>query len=420
MTRPVLELYEDVHWVDPSTLELLDLLIERVRTLRVLVIITFRPEFSPPWSGHAHVTSLPLNRLGRRQGAAIVDQLTGGKSLPGEILEQIVAKTDGVPLFVEELTKTVLESGLLRDAGDRYELAGPLPPLAIPASLHDSLMARLDRLAPVKEVAQIGAVIGREFSYELLATVADMPTSELGRRSTNSSTPSSSSAMAARQSHLQLQARAGAGRGLSVAAQIQTAAAACADRGRHSAAPAGSGRAAARSGRSSPKRSRHACGGGRRLAQGRGAGRAQLGASRGHGACQQGRRVAQTIAETREWAEQELALQLIRRRFSIVTAGYAASIAGQAYGRAAELTAQIGDRKQQFRVLDGYWTYHAVEGNVGRAYEVAQEMAALAAEIDSTDHHVFACQAMGVSSLLLGEFRRARDYLARRSMPALG
>ena len=148
--RPVLELYEDVHWVDPSTLELLDLLIERVRTLRVLVIMTFRPEFSPPWSGHAHVTSLPLHRLGRRQGAAIVDQLTGGKSLPGEILEQIVAKTDGVPLFVEELTKTVLESGLLRDAGDRYELAGPLPPLAIPSSLHDSLMARLDRLAPVQ------------------------------------------------------------------------------------------------------------------------------------------------------------------------------------------------------------------------------------------------------------------------------
>ena len=135
--RPVLDLYEDLHWVDPSTLELLDLLIERVRTLRVLVIMTFRPEFNPPWSGHAHVTSLPLHRLGRRQGAAIVDQLTGGKSLPGEILEQIVAKTDGVPLFVEELTKTVLESGILRDAGDRYELAGPLPPLAIPSSLHE-------------------------------------------------------------------------------------------------------------------------------------------------------------------------------------------------------------------------------------------------------------------------------------------
>ena len=118
------------------------------------------------------------------------------------------------------------------------------------------------------------------------------------------------------------------------------------------------------------------------------------------------------LPETREGAEQELALQLIRAESSIVTAGYAASVAGEAYGRAAELTAQIGDLKQQFRVLDGYWTYHAVEGNVRRAYEVAQQMAALAAEIDGIDHHVFAYQAMGVTSLFLGDFRRARDYLA--------
>ncbi len=170
--RPVLELYEDVHWIDPSTLELLDLLIERVRALPVLAVLTYRPEFSPPWSGHAHVTSLLLNRLGRRQGAAMVERVTGGKALPSEVLDQIVARTDGVPLFVEELTKTVLESGLLRNAGDRYELTSPLPSLAIPATLQDSLMARLDRLAPVKEVAQIGAVIGREFSHELLAAVS--------------------------------------------------------------------------------------------------------------------------------------------------------------------------------------------------------------------------------------------------------
>ncbi len=136
--RPVLELYEDVHWVDPSTLELLDLLVEQVRGLPVLVVLTFRPEFNPPWAGRGHVTLLPLNRLGRRQGAAIVERLTDGKALPAEVVEQIVTKTDGVPLFVEELTKTVVESRLLRDAGDRYELAGPLPPLAIPATLHDA------------------------------------------------------------------------------------------------------------------------------------------------------------------------------------------------------------------------------------------------------------------------------------------
>ncbi len=170
----MLEQYEDVHWVDPSTLELLDLLVERVRALRVLVVLTYRTEFSPPWIGQSHVTALTMNRLGRRQGAAMVDRVTGGKALPDEILDQILAKTDGVPLFVEELTRTVLESGLLTDAGDHYELSGPLPPLAIPATLHDSLMARLDRLAPVKEVAQLAATLGRSFSFELLAAVSSM------------------------------------------------------------------------------------------------------------------------------------------------------------------------------------------------------------------------------------------------------
>ena len=177
--RPVLQLYEDLHWADPSTLELLDMVVERARALPILVVITHRPQFSPPWSGQAHVTALPVNRLGRRQGAAMALRVTGGKALPPEILDQILERTDGVPLFLEELTRTLLESGLMTDVGDRYELTGPLPPLAIPANLHDSLMARLDRLAPVKELAQIGAVIGREFSHELIAAVADRPPEQL-------------------------------------------------------------------------------------------------------------------------------------------------------------------------------------------------------------------------------------------------
>jgi predicted ATPase len=177
--RPVLALYEDLHWADPSTLELLDMMVERVRVLPVLVVITHRPQFSTSWSGQAHVTAMPLNRLGRRQGAAMTLRVTGGKALPAKILDQILERTDGVPLFLEELTRTLLESGLMTDAGDHYELAGALPPLAIPANLHDSLMARLDRLAPVKELAQIGAVIGREFSHELLAAVADRPQEQL-------------------------------------------------------------------------------------------------------------------------------------------------------------------------------------------------------------------------------------------------
>jgi tetratricopeptide (TPR) repeat protein len=179
MQQPVLALYEDVHWIDPSTLELLGLVVERIRQLPVLVLITFRPELQPPWTGQAHVTPLTMSRFRRRQGADLVARVTGDKPLPVEVVEQIVARTDGVPLFIEELTKTVLESGLLADAGDRYELSGPLPPLAIPTTLHDSLMARLDRLAPVKEVAQTAAVIGREFSHELLAAVTPLPEPEL-------------------------------------------------------------------------------------------------------------------------------------------------------------------------------------------------------------------------------------------------
>jgi class 3 adenylate cyclase/tetratricopeptide (TPR) repeat protein len=177
--RPVLALYKDVHWIDPSTLELLGLVTERIRHLPVLALITFRPEFRPPWTGQAHITTLTMSRLDRRQAADLVARVTGDKSLPTVMVEQIVARTDGVPLFVEELTKAVLESGLLTDAGDHYEFLGPPPPLAIPATLHDSLLARLDHLAPAKEVAQIGAAIGREFSHALLAAVADRPGPEL-------------------------------------------------------------------------------------------------------------------------------------------------------------------------------------------------------------------------------------------------
>ena len=177
--QPVLLAYEDMHWSDPTTQELLGLTIERLQRLPVLLLITYRPEFSPPWPAQPHVSALALSRLGRREGAALVERVVRDKPLPDEVAAQIVAKTDGVPLFVEELTKTVLELGLLKDAGDHYELAGPLPPLALPSTLHDSLLARLDRLAPVKEIAQIGAALGREFSHALLAAVADRPEAEL-------------------------------------------------------------------------------------------------------------------------------------------------------------------------------------------------------------------------------------------------
>src|SRR5262249_62028173 len=136
------------------------------------LFFNFRPDFFPPWLDQPHVTIIQIDRLGRDKASAMIRDLAGGKELPAEVLEPIINKTDGVPLFVEELTKMVLESGLLRDAGDRYITVGPLRDFAIPTTLHDSLMARLDRLSAIKEVAQIGAAIGREFTYRLLAAVA--------------------------------------------------------------------------------------------------------------------------------------------------------------------------------------------------------------------------------------------------------
>jgi class 3 adenylate cyclase len=154
--EPVLFTVEDLHWVDPSTLELLSLILDQVATMSVLVVLTFRPDFPPPWASRAHFTHLTVSRFTRKQTELMVERVTAGKPLPAEVVQQVVTRTDGVPLFVEELTKMVLESGLLREEDGRYVLAGPLPPLAIPTTLQDSLMARLDRLATVKDVAQLG------------------------------------------------------------------------------------------------------------------------------------------------------------------------------------------------------------------------------------------------------------------------
>ena len=177
--QPVDMVFEDAHWIDPTSRELLDLIVERVRSLPVLLIVTFRPDFQPTWTGQPQVSMLALNRLDRRDRIALVDQIAGGKALPHEIVAQIADRTDGVPLFVEELTKSVLESGLLRAEPDRYVLDGALPPLAVPMTLHASLMARLDRLPSVRLVAQTGAAIGREFSYALLRAVSRLPEDEL-------------------------------------------------------------------------------------------------------------------------------------------------------------------------------------------------------------------------------------------------
>ncbi|MBT2321863.1 AAA family ATPase [Variovorax paradoxus] len=179
LRSPLLVLIEDAHWIDPTTEEWIGQAVDGLRDARVLMLLTCRPQYVPPWGNAANSTRLTMNRLSHRQSAALIETVTGGKPLPVEVIDEIIRKTDGVPLFVEELTKTVLASALVEDTPTGYRLHGPLQTLAIPSTLQDSLMARLDRLAPAKEIAQVAAAIGRDFSHALLAQVLQMPAAQL-------------------------------------------------------------------------------------------------------------------------------------------------------------------------------------------------------------------------------------------------
>jgi class 3 adenylate cyclase/predicted ATPase len=410
--QPVLELYEDVHWVDPSTLELLDLLVARVRVLPVLVVLTYRPEFSPPWSGQAHVAYLPLNRLGRRQGAAMVGRVTGGKALPADVLEQIVARTDGVPLFVEELTKTVLESGLLTDAGDRYEIAAPLPALAIPATLHDSLMARLDRLAPVKELAQTAAVIGREFSHALLAAVADRPERELQtaldrlvsselvfrRGVSHKATYSFKHALvqdAAYQSLLKSRRRELHARIARVleerfpdAVEIEPELLA------HHCTEAGFTRQAAdywhKAGQVAIARSAHA----EAIAH-----------------LTRGLDLLARLLDGADHRRRELDLQLALGRALIAAKGQGAPETGRSYARVRELCEQLGEAQLLFPALYGEHIVHFGRGELEVAWELAEEFLRLARCQDDIVVLAMGHRLVGITSLRLGQLIAARAHL---------
>jgi class 3 adenylate cyclase/predicted ATPase len=181
--RSTVVLFEDMQWADATTLEVLDLLVERVNRLPLLMVLTHRPDFQNRWAGNDHVEALNLTKLTRSQSGVMVSRLAENKALPGDLVQQILTKTEGVPLFVEELTMSILESGQLNDAGDRYEYVGPSRVISVPETLSDSLMARLDRDKAVKEIAQIGAAIGREFSYDLISAVAIRSTNKTDSRS---------------------------------------------------------------------------------------------------------------------------------------------------------------------------------------------------------------------------------------------
>ena len=409
---PALALYEDVHWADPTTLELLGRVVERAQRLPVLVLVTFRPEFVPPWAGHGHVTALSLSRLGRRQGAAMVGQVVGGKLLPAEVLDQILARTDGVPLFVEELTKTVLESGLLRDEGGRYELDGPLPPLAIPATLQDSLMARLDRLAPIKEVAQVGAAIGREFSHELLAAVAPLPGDELqdalvrlaeaGLVFRRGAPPQASYVFkhalvrdAAYQSLLrsrrqQLHAR--------IARALEEHFPETAD-----AKPELLARHCAEAGLAEQAVDYRRRAGEKALAR----------SAMAEAAAQltKGLEVLASLPDGPERRRRELGLQLVLGPALIAAKGVAAPETGRAYARACELCRELGDVPELFPALYGRSVVHFQRGELAAAHEVAQELLRLAEERGDAAAQVTGHRLIGSALSQLGRLAESRDHL---------
>jgi predicted ATPase/class 3 adenylate cyclase len=410
--HPVLFIVEDLHWVDPSTLEFLSLVVEHIATMRLFALFTYRPIFRPPWAPQAHLTPLSLSRLPRHQAALMIEQVAGGRALPAEVHQQLLTKTDGVPLFVEELTKMVLESGLLRDVGDRYELIGPLPPLAIPATLQDSLMARLDRLATGKLVAQLGATIGRQFAYELLQAVSPLDEATLQqalerlveaellyqrgvpprgtyvfRHALIQEVAYQSLLRSMRQQYHQQIAQALVARFPEIVdTQPELVA--------HHYTEAGLAAQAVpywqRAGQRAIERS------------------ANLEAI-SH--LTKGLDVLKTLPETPQRTQQELTLQLALGTPLVMIKGYEAAEVEQAYTRAQELCQQVGDRSQRFSVLVGLRRVYFGRGQLRTAREVAEECLRLAQDLGNPAFLQEAHAMLGTTLLYQGELLSARTHL---------
>ena len=409
--HPVLFVMEDLHWVDPSTLELLSLLVDQGPTARILVLLTFRPDFIPPWTGRAHLTQVTLPRLPQHQAVEVIRQVAHGKALPPEVVEQIVAKTDGVPLFVEELTKMVLESGLLQEREERYELTGPLPPLAIPATLHDSLMARLDRLATVKGLAQLGATLGREFSYALLQAVSpwDEGTLRQGLQQLveaeflyQQGLPPQATYLfkhaliqdAAYQSLLrstrqQYHQRIAQVLEVRFPEICETQPELLAHHYTEAGVLAQAIPYWQRAGLRSVERS------------------ANLEAV-AH--LTKGLELLATLPDTPERVQQELVMQTTLGPALLVTKGQASPEVLQAYARAREICPQAEETPQLFQVLRGLWYFYLIRVELQTARELGEQLLTLAQHIGDTALLLEAHYALGNTVNYLGEFTAARGH----------
>jgi len=410
--QPVLFVMEDLHWIDPTTLELLSLLVDQGPTVRILALFTFRPDFSPPWTGRSHIAHVTLARLPRRQASEMTSQVARGKALPPEVIEQVVAKTDGVPLFVEELTKMVLESGLLQEQENRYALTGPLPPLAIPTTLHDSLMARLDRLATVKGLAQLGATLGREFSYELLHAVSlwDEETLRRGlsqlveteflyqqglppqatylfKHALIQETAYQSLLRSTRQQHHQRIAQVLEER-FPELCETQPELLA------HHYTEAGLSAQAIpywqRAGQRAIERSAYP----EAIAH-----------------LSKGLEVLGTLPDTPARAQQELSLQIALGQTWMAAKGQGVPEVERAYTRARALCRQVGETPELFPVLWGLWRFYLVRAEYQTARELAEQCLSLAQRIQDTALLLVARHALGITVYHLGEVSQARVHL---------
>ena len=410
--QPVLFVVEDLHWVDPSTLEFLTLLVEQGPTARLLTLLTCRPEFQVPWGLRTHLTPIALQRLPQPQVEAMIARLTGGKALPPAVLQQVVTKTDGVPLFVEELTKTVLESGLLRETEEHYALTGPLPPLAIPATLHDSLMARLDRLGTVKAVAQLGAVLGRTFTYEVLQAVTPLDEAPLQQALARlvdaellyqRGVPPQATYLfkhaliqeAAYQALLKstrqqfhqrtaqvLETRFPA----SVETQPELVAQHYSAAGRHEQAIPYWQRA----GQQASDRSAHL-------------------EAISH--VTTGIALLKTLPETPERIQQALSLHIALGAALLMTKGHAAPEVEHAYTQARTLCQQVGETPELGQVLSGLWRFYLVGSQLHTARELGETLLRLAQRTHDPALSVIAHSALGTTWFYLGALPAARQYL---------
>jgi predicted ATPase/class 3 adenylate cyclase len=409
-TRPVLWIMEDAHWIDPSSRELIERCTDAVGRTRMLAIITARPEFTHDLGAPRHLTRLTLNRLGRTQVAALIGNLTRGKALPRELVHEIAAKTDGVPLFVEELTKAMLESGAVRETDSAYVLDGPLQQVAVPASLHDSLMARLDRLQPLKEVAQTAACIGRDFSLALLARACRLPDeslrASLARLADAELIFQRGPAQEARYSFKHALVRDAAYESLlhEKRRHIHTQLVAALE-GSRDTAPELIAQHAARAGLQEKAVDYW------QKAAAQAVARPAYQEAMGH--LTQAIQLAEQMGDSRAWQERRLQLWVALGQACIPLHGYSHSHTVSIFSRAEKLAAAMDDAPRRFSILYATWVALYVRGEQDKALEVARSMLERSHGAGNEGHRLSALRALAISQMITGAPAAAAESFAR-------